>query len=118
VLNAYRSFHVFHRPHPFPVQVLLAAGILAVVLAFSALTYYFIESPMQRVGHRFARLLQNRFGPDAITESVPVPDAPAVPAIPADDAGQAQAAERTTGPPLDRSRGEAGSIPQDARPIT
>ncbi len=80
VLNAYRSFSVFRRPHPFPIQVLLAAGIVAVVLACSALTYHFVESPMQRVGHRFARLLQARFGPDAITESVPVPDAPAVPA--------------------------------------
>ena len=33
---------------------------------------------MQRVGHRFARLLQARFGPDAITDDLPVPDAPAV----------------------------------------
>jgi hypothetical protein len=72
---------------------------------------------MQRVGHRFARLLQNRFGPDAITGSVPVPDAPAVPAVPADDAGQAQAAGGA-GPLLDRPGGEADSIPQDARPIT
>ena len=80
VLNAYRSFSVFRRPHPFPIQVLLAAGIVAVVLTCSALTCHFIESPMQRAGHRFARLLQARFGPDAITESVPVPDAPAVPA--------------------------------------
>jgi peptidoglycan/LPS O-acetylase OafA/YrhL len=117
VLNAYRSFHVFRRPHPFPIQVGLAAGILAVVLCFSALTYYFIESPMQRVGHRFARLLQNRFGPDTITGSVPVPDAPAVPAVPADDAEQAPAAGGT-GPLLDRPRGEAGSIPQDAPQIT
>ena len=114
VLNAYRSFHVFRRPHPFPIQVLLAAGIVAVVLCFSALTYYFIESPMQHVGHRFARLLQNRFGPDAITGSVPVPDAQAVPA---DDAEQAPAAGGTS-PLLDRPRGEVGAIPQDARQIT
>ena len=78
VLNVYRSIHVFDRPHPFAIQVLLAAGILAVVLACSALSYYFVEAPMQRVGHRFARLLQARFGPDAITDDLPVPDAPAV----------------------------------------
>jgi peptidoglycan/LPS O-acetylase OafA/YrhL len=112
VLNAYRSFHVFRRPHPFPIQVLLAAGILAVVLACSALTYYFVESPMQRVGHRFARLLQARFGPDAVTESVPVPDAPAVPAV------ESQMAEQGRDPLRDRPRDEAGSVPQDARRIT
>ena len=78
VLNAYRTVQVFDRPHPFAIQVLLAAGILVVVLASAALSYYFVEAPMQRVGHRFARMLQARFGSDAITDSVAVPDAPAV----------------------------------------
>jgi len=78
VLNAYRSIPVLHRPHPFAVQAGLAAGILAVVLACAALSYYLVEAPMQRVGHRFARRLQTRFGPDAITDDLPVPDAPAV----------------------------------------
>src|ERR1700742_433177 len=36
ILNAYRSVDAFHQPHPFPIQVLLAAGILAVVLGCSA----------------------------------------------------------------------------------
>ena len=78
VLNAYRTVPAFDRPHPFPIQVLLAAGILVVVLAAASLSYYFVEAPMQRVGHRFARMLQGRFGSDAITDSVAVPDAPAV----------------------------------------
>jgi len=78
VLNAYRTVPAFDRPHPFPIQVLLAAGILVVVLAAAALSYYFVEASMQRVGHRFARMLQARFGSDAITDSVAVPDAPAV----------------------------------------
>jgi peptidoglycan/LPS O-acetylase OafA/YrhL len=78
VLNAYRTIPTFAQPHPFAIQLLLAAGILAVVLACSALSYYFVEAPMQRVGHRFARLLQGWFGPDAITDDLPVPDAPAV----------------------------------------
>jgi peptidoglycan/LPS O-acetylase OafA/YrhL len=89
VLNAYRSFSVFHRPHPFPIQVLLAAGIVAVVLACSGLTYYLVESPMQGVGRRFTRFLEARFGSDAITESVPVPDVSAGPAGPDVSAGPA-----------------------------
>jgi peptidoglycan/LPS O-acetylase OafA/YrhL len=72
ILNAYRSVPVFEQPHPFPIQVLLAAGILAVVLACSAITYYFIESPMQKYGHRLSRFLQARLGPDTIPPS-PVP---------------------------------------------
>jgi peptidoglycan/LPS O-acetylase OafA/YrhL len=66
VLNAYRSVDAFKQPHPFPIQVLLAAGILAVVLGCSALTYYLLEAPMQKYGHRLARYLQARFGPDTI----------------------------------------------------
>lgn len=80
ILNAYRSIPVFHQPHPFPIQVLLAAGILAVVLLCSAGTYYFIESPMQKYGHRLSRYLQARFGADSIEAGPAVPDAPAVPA--------------------------------------
>jgi peptidoglycan/LPS O-acetylase OafA/YrhL len=85
VLNAYRSIDPLAQPHPFPIQVLLAAGILATVLACSAATYYFVESPMQKFGHRLSRLLQARFGPDTIPAGpvVAVPDAPAVPAEPA-----------------------------------
>ena len=87
ILNAYRSIPAFHQPHPFPIQVLLAAGIVAVVLACSAVTYYFIESPMQKYGHRLSRFLQARFGPDAIASTaaraaVTAPDAPAIPATP------------------------------------
>jgi len=88
ILNAYRSVPAFREPHPFPIQVLLAAGILAVVLASSAATYYFVESPMQKYGHRLSRFLQARFGPDTIEATVAVPDAPA---IPASAAGTAQA---------------------------
>ena len=95
ILNAYRSIPTFHQPHPFPIQVLLAAGILAVVLACSAGTYYFVESPMQKCGHRLSRFLQARFGPDAVEATVTVPDAPAIPApaipAPAPAAGADQA---------------------------
>ena len=76
VLNAYYSVDAFAQPHPFPIQVLLAAGILAMVLGLSALSYYFIESPMQKYGHRLARVLQARFGPDTIPPTLnTAPDA-------------------------------------------
>jgi peptidoglycan/LPS O-acetylase OafA/YrhL len=78
ILNAYRSVDAFHQPHPFPIQVLLAAGILAVVLGCSAATYYFIESPMQKLGHRLSKYLQGRFGADTIPP--PAPEATPVPA--------------------------------------
>jgi peptidoglycan/LPS O-acetylase OafA/YrhL len=86
ILNAYRSIDSLHVPHPFPIQVLLAAGILAVVLLCSAATYYFVESPMQKYGHKLSRFLQARFGPDTLPAGpvVTAPDAPAVPAEPAD----------------------------------
>ena len=92
ILNAYRSIHAFHQPHPFPIQVLLAAGILAVVLTCSAATYYLVESPMQKWGHKTSRFLQARLGPDIIPAGplVTAPDAPAVPAeIPPEPAPQA-----------------------------
>jgi peptidoglycan/LPS O-acetylase OafA/YrhL len=54
VFNVYRSIPVLHRRHTMPNQVLFFAGIVAVILALSALTYYLIEKPMQRLGHRVA----------------------------------------------------------------
>ena len=117
VLNGYRSIGVFHRPHPFGVQVLLAAGIVAAVLACAALTYYFVEAPMQGVGQRFARLLRARFGPDAITESVPVPDAAAAAAGEPRLDGTASLADPAPGP-AQQDRGQVGPVPQDARRIT
>jgi peptidoglycan/LPS O-acetylase OafA/YrhL len=83
ILTAYHSIGAFDQPHPFPIQVLLAAGILAVVLICSAATYYFVESPMQKYGHRLSRYLQARFGPDTIPAG-PAPIAPDAPAIPAE----------------------------------
>ncbi len=54
VFNAYRSIPVLHRTHTMPDQVLFFAGLLAVIVALSALTYYLVEKPMQRVGRRVA----------------------------------------------------------------
>jgi peptidoglycan/LPS O-acetylase OafA/YrhL len=52
VFNTYRSIPVLHRRHTMPDQVLFFAGLLAVIIAVSALTYYLVEKPMQRLGRR------------------------------------------------------------------
>jgi peptidoglycan/LPS O-acetylase OafA/YrhL len=54
VFNAYRSIPVLHHTHTMPDQVLFFAGLLAVIIALSALTYYLVEKPMQRLGRRVA----------------------------------------------------------------
>jgi peptidoglycan/LPS O-acetylase OafA/YrhL len=54
VFDAYRSVPGLHRKHTMPDQVLFFAGLLAVIVALSALTYYLVELPMQRLGRRVA----------------------------------------------------------------
>jgi len=54
VFDAYRSIPVLHRTHTMPDQVLFFAGLLVVIVGLSALTYYFVEKPMQRLGRRVA----------------------------------------------------------------
>jgi peptidoglycan/LPS O-acetylase OafA/YrhL len=62
VFNAYRSIPVLHHVHTMPDQVLFFAGLLAVIIGLSALTYYLIEKPMQRLGHRVAARFPNTTG--------------------------------------------------------
>jgi peptidoglycan/LPS O-acetylase OafA/YrhL len=62
VFNAYRSIPVLHRQHTMPDQVLFFAGLVAVIIGLSALTYYLIEKPMQRLGHRVAARFPNPTG--------------------------------------------------------
>jgi peptidoglycan/LPS O-acetylase OafA/YrhL len=54
VLNAYRSMFGVHR-HPMWEQLLIAAGIVGVVIVVSAVTYYAVEKPMQRLGRRVTK---------------------------------------------------------------
>lgn len=54
VFDAYRAIPVLHRKHTLPDQYLFFAGLLVVIIGMSALTYYFIEKPMQRLGRRVA----------------------------------------------------------------
>jgi len=59
VFNVYRSIPVLHHRHTMPDQVLFFAGLVAVIIGLSALTYYLIEKPMQRLGHRVAARFPN-----------------------------------------------------------
>jgi peptidoglycan/LPS O-acetylase OafA/YrhL len=54
VLNAYHAIFGVHR-YPLWEQLLIAAVIVGVVLAVSAVTYYAVEKPMQRLGRRVAK---------------------------------------------------------------
>ena len=54
VFNAYRSVPVLHHKHTMPDQVLFFIGLLAVIIGLSALAYYLVEKPMQRLGRRVA----------------------------------------------------------------
>jgi len=62
VFNAYRSIPLLHRTHTMPDQVLLFAALVAVIIGLSALTYYLVEKPMQRLGHRVAARFPNTTG--------------------------------------------------------
>ena len=55
VFDAYRSVPALHRAHPLGVQALLFAGCLTVIIGVSAVTYYSVEKPMQRLGRRFGQ---------------------------------------------------------------
>jgi len=54
VFDAYRSVPALHRTRALPVQYLMFAGCVAVIIGLSALTYYLVEKPMQRLGRRVA----------------------------------------------------------------
>ena len=71
VFDAYRSVPALHRTHTMPFQVAMFAAIVAVLVAASAVTYYLIERPMQRIGRRVARY------PRAAADEAVAPAAPA-----------------------------------------
>ena len=78
VIEVYHHFRWTRLHHPFPLQVLLAAGVLAIMIAVSSLTYLFVERPMQNVGRRVGRWLDAKFGPDRVPASLPRPREPAM----------------------------------------
>jgi peptidoglycan/LPS O-acetylase OafA/YrhL len=98
VFDAYRSVPVLHRKHTMPDQVLFFAGLLAVIVALSALTYYLVEMPMQRLGRRVAA----RFPYATVT-------APADSPSPGD--GEAPAAARSSASSSTAVAGGSGGSP-------
>ena len=71
VIEVYHHYSWTRQPHPFGLQVMLAAGLLAIMIAVSSLTYLSVERPMQNVGRRVGRWLDARFGPDRIPDALP-----------------------------------------------
>jgi len=71
VIEVYHHYTWTRLPHPFGLQVVLAAGLLAIMIAVSSLTYLSVERPMQNVGRRVGRWLDARFGPDRIPDALP-----------------------------------------------
>jgi peptidoglycan/LPS O-acetylase OafA/YrhL len=84
-VEVYYHFRWTRLHHPFWEQVLLAAGLLAVVIALSSATYLIVERPAQNLGRRAGRWLDARFGPDRPADQVRVIAQPAM-------AGQGHAA--------------------------
>ncbi len=78
VIEVYHHYTWTRQHHPFPLQVLLAAGILTIVIALSSVTYLFVERPMQNVGRRVGRWLDRQFGPDRVPDIAPPPARPAM----------------------------------------
>jgi peptidoglycan/LPS O-acetylase OafA/YrhL len=70
VIEVYHHFYP-SRQHAFPVQVLIAAGLVAIMIAVSSVTYLAVERPAQGLGRRVGRWLDARFGPDRIPATVP-----------------------------------------------
>jgi len=78
VIEVYHHFSWTRQHHPFWAQGLLAAGILAVVIALSSVTYLCVERPMQNVGRRVGRWLDTQFGPDRAPDMIPLARQPAM----------------------------------------
>jgi peptidoglycan/LPS O-acetylase OafA/YrhL len=56
ILDAFRDVPTLHHASKgLVVQLPLAAGLIGMVIAGSAVTYYLVEKPMQGLGHKVAR---------------------------------------------------------------
>lgn len=64
LIEVYDSVPLTQNENFLPMELLLVAVFVLVLLVCCALTYRFIEAPMQRLGRRTARRLDSRFGPD------------------------------------------------------
>jgi peptidoglycan/LPS O-acetylase OafA/YrhL len=71
VIEVYHHYHWTRLYHPLWLQLFLAIGILAALIALSSVTYLCVERPMQSLGRRVGRWLDRHFGPDRIPDTVP-----------------------------------------------
>ena len=80
LIEAYTSVPWTQNENFVPMELLLVAVFVAVLLVCCGLTYRFVEAPMQRVGRRVAGRLDARFGPDVPRPRRPRPEAAGQPA--------------------------------------
>jgi peptidoglycan/LPS O-acetylase OafA/YrhL len=66
LIEIYDSVPLTRNENFLPMELLLVGVFVLVLLACCALTYRFIEAPMQRLGRRTARRLDARFGQDVV----------------------------------------------------
>ena len=64
-----------------PMELFLVAVFVTVLLACCGLTHRYIEEPMQGLGRRVARRLDDRFGPDTLGARRAWPGPSAAPAV-------------------------------------
>ena len=81
LIEAYASVPFARNENFVPMELLLVAAFVAVLLTCCGLTHRFIEAPMQRIGRRVGARLDARFGADTrgtlVTPDEPVtPDSP------------------------------------------
>jgi peptidoglycan/LPS O-acetylase OafA/YrhL len=60
--------------HSFWIQVLIDVLFVAILIAVCSLTYLLVERPMQDVGRRLARMLDEQFGPDRFPARTRAPE--------------------------------------------
>ena len=64
LLGVYWHVSWSHQDHSIPVQLVVTAAFLAVLLGSCWMTYRWVEAPAQRLGKKVAIRLESRFGPD------------------------------------------------------
>ena len=74
LIEAYNSVPWTQNENFVPMELLLVALFVLVLLVCCGLTHRFIEAPMQHLGRRVAGRLDGRFGPDALRSRRPHPD--------------------------------------------
>jgi peptidoglycan/LPS O-acetylase OafA/YrhL len=83
VLDAFSATGIL-RGEPLGVQFVLFAAIVAAVLGASAASYYLLEKPMQRLGHRVAKRWEDRVPGSPAPVTAPAAELPGVAGVTAE----------------------------------